>query len=209
MKILIADDHNIVRKGLMMILIEAYPFAHFKEAADSAELLMQVAKDTWDVIISDISMPGRSGAEVIKQVKELAPDTPVLILSTHPAEQYAVRTIRAGASGYLVKDSAPEELVKAVETVLVRKKRYITSEVADLLAEATSNGANILLHDHLSEREFEVFKLIANGKKTSEIAEMLSISINTISTYKARILEKMHLKNNAEIIKYALEQKLI
>lgn len=192
-----------------MVLAQAYPFAHFEEASDTAELLSLVAKHEWDVIISDISMPGRSGAEVIKQIKEIVPDTPILILSTHPAEQYAVRTIRAGASGYLVKDSAPEELVKAVEYVLVGKKYYITPEVADLLADAAGNNTGAPLHQQLSERELEVFKLIAAGKKSAEIAELLSISINTIGTYKLRIRDKTQLNNNAEIIKYALDHKLI
>ncbi len=209
MKILIADDHNIVRAGLKMVLAQAYPFAHFEEASDTAELLSLVTKHNWDVIISDISMPGRSGAEVIKQIKEIVPDTPVLILSTHPAEQYAVRTIRAGASGYLVKDSAPEELVKAVEYVLVGKKYYITPEVADLLADAAGSNTGAPLHQQLSERELEVFKLIAAGKKSAEIAELLSISINTIGTYKLRIRDKTQLNNNAAIIKYALDHKLI
>lgn len=209
MRILIADDHNIVRAGLKMVLAQAYPFAVFEEAADTAELLAFTTKYKWDVIISDISMPGRSGAEVIKQIKEMVPDTPVLILSTHPAEQYAVRTIKAGASGYLVKDSAPEELVKAVEYVMGRKKHYITPEVADLLAEATGSNTGGQPHDQLSEREFEVFKLIASGKRNSEIAELLSISINTIGTYKLRIREKTHLHSNSSIIKYALDHKLI
>lgn len=207
MRILIADDHVVVRKGLKLILAEAYPHALIEEVSDSADLLTQVAKSTWDVIISDISMPGRSGAEIIKELKLMAPKTPVLILSTHPPEQYALRTIKSGASGYLTKESAPEELVKAIEYLLAGK-RYLTPEVADLLAESLGYEYTEELHKSLSDREFEIFKQIVAGKNVTEIAVLLSVSKNSISASRSRILEKMHLQTTTDLIKYALEKKL-
>jgi DNA-binding NarL/FixJ family response regulator len=153
-------------------------------------------------------MPGRSGVEIIKEVKEFAPKTPILVLSVHAAEEYAVRAIKAGASGYLTKDSAPDELVKAVEYIL-RGKRYITPEIAELLADSYGDNFEKAPHEILSDREFEVMKLIAAGKSISDMAEMLSLSVNTISTYRARILEKMHMHSNTELIKYAIEHKLV
>ncbi len=208
MKILIADDHSVVRKGLRLILAEAYPNAVIQEVGDAVDLLKKASKETWTVIISDISMPGRSGVETIKELKELVPKTPVLILSVHAAEEYAVRTIKAGASGYLTKDSAPDELVKAVETV-VGGRRYITADIAELLADSYNENLDKDIHQHLSDREFEVFKLLSAGNSISDMANTLSLSVNTISTYRARILEKMHMHNNTELIKYAIEHKLV
>lgn len=208
MKILIADDHSVVRKGLRLILTEEYPHAQIDEVADAVDLLKKVSKETYDVIISDISMPGRSGVEIIKEVKDFAPKTPLLVLSVHAAEEYAVRAIKAGASGYLTKDSAPDELIKAVEYIL-RGKRYITPEISELLADAYGDNLDKPAHENLSNREFEVMKFIAAGKSISEMAESLSLSVNTISTYRARILEKMHMHTNTELIKYAIEHKLV
>jgi two-component system invasion response regulator UvrY len=207
MRILIADDHVVVRKGLKMILADAYPHAHIEEVSDAADLLVQASKSEWNIIISDISMPGRSGAEVIKELKRVAPRSPVLILSTHPPEQYAIRTIKAGASGYLTKESAPEELVKAIE-YLRAGKRYLTTEVADLLAESIGIEYKEDVHKILSDREFEIFKQIVSGKNITEIADLLSVSKNAISASRKRILEKMHLQNTTELIKYALEKNL-
>jgi DNA-binding NarL/FixJ family response regulator len=208
MQILIADDHSVVRKGLRLILAEAYPHAQIDEVPDAVDLLKKVSKQLYTVIISDITMPGRSGVEIIKEVKEFAPKTPILVLSVHAAEEYAVRAIKAGASGYLTKDSAPDELVKAVEYIL-RGKRYITPEIAELLADSYGDNFEKAPHEILSDREFEVMKLIAAGKSISDMAEMLSLSVNTISTYRARILEKMHMHSNTELIKYAIEHKLV
>jgi DNA-binding NarL/FixJ family response regulator len=207
MKILIADDHSVVRKGLRMILAETYPLAQITEVPDAFELLNKAGKEEWTVIISDISMPGRSGADIVKEIKELAPKTPLLILSGHAPQQYAVKTIKSGASGYLTKESAPEELVKAIERVLGGKK-YITAEIAELLAYAYGDDTDKLPHQYLSDRELEVFKLISAGNSTSEAANILSLSVNTISTYRTRILEKMHLHSNADLIKYALQHHL-
>ncbi|HEX3024848.1 MAG TPA: response regulator transcription factor [Chitinophagaceae bacterium] len=208
MKILIADDHSVVRKGLRLILEEEYPHSQIDEVPDAVELLKRVSKETYTVIISDITMPGRSGVEIIKEVKEHAPKTPLLVLSVHAAEEYAVRAIRAGASGYLTKDSAPDELIKAIEYIL-KGKRYITSEIAELLADSYGDNLDKPAHECLSNREFEVMKFIASGKSISEMAQTLSLSVNTISTYRARILDKMHINTNTELIKYAIEHKLV
>lgn len=207
MRILIADDHVVVRKGLKMILAEAYPHAFIEEVSDTADLLAQASRFEWNIIISDISMPGRSGAEVIKELKRIAPQSPILILSTHPPEQYAIRTIKSGASGYLTKESAPEELVKAIE-YLRAGKRYITNEVADLLAESIEFNYKEDTHKSLTDREFEIFKQIVEGKGVTEIAAILSVSKNTISASRKRILEKMQLQTTTDLIKYAIEKNL-
>ncbi len=208
MKVLIGDDHSVVRKGLIQILKEAFPFAEITEASNGAEMFKLALKNTYEIIISDISMPGRSGIDFIKEFKEIQPKTPVLILSIHPAELYANRTIKAGASGYINKESAPEELVIAVKQLLNGKK-YITDEVAEILFESKSTKHEKLPHEILSNREFEVFKMIAQGKNSNEIAKTLSLSANTVSTYKTRLLDKMNLKNISDITRYAIENKLL
>ena len=203
MNILIGDDHGVVRKGLRMILTEAYPHAFIQEAVDGADLIKKIDEKKWSVIISDITMPGRSGLEIVKFVNEYYPKIPILILSVHAPEHYAVRTFKAGASGYLTKESAPEELVKAIEQVLVGKK-YVTPDIAELLIQYHVDENIEEPHKMLSDREMEVFVLIARGKKITDIAEELSLSVNTISTYRTRILEKMHMSSNAEIAKYVI-----
>jgi two-component system, NarL family, invasion response regulator UvrY len=208
MKILIGDDHSVVRRGLIQILKEAYPFAVITEAVDGAEMFKYALKNTYEIIISDISMPGRSGIDFIKELKDVQPKTPILILSIHPAEQYAVRTIKAGASGYINKESAPEELIIAVKQLLTGKK-FITQDVAEILFDFRGNHSNKPVHETLSNREFEVFKLIASGQSSLQIAKHLSLSANTVSTYKTRLLEKMNLKNIADITRYAIENKLL
>ncbi len=208
MKVLIGDDHSVVRKGLKMIIEEEYPNALIAEAIDGADLIKKSSSENWDIIISDISMPGRSGVEIIKTLKEINPKTPILILSVHAPEQYAVRTLKAGASGYLTKESAPEDLVKAIKQITGGRK-YITPDIAEMLIEHQGMKEDSLQHKQLSNREFEVMKLLAYGKKVSDIGEELSLSINTISTYRTRILEKMHMNNNAELTKYAINNGLI
>jgi two-component system invasion response regulator UvrY len=209
MKILIADDHTIVREGIKMLLTEAYPFATITDVSDSVDLMKQVRKEKWDVIICDISMPpGDSGLEAIKQIKEHASSTPVIILSMHAADQYAVRAIKAGASGYLTKGAATLELVKAVNQVLSGRK-YLSPDVADALADAFEHGNTTHSVENLSDREFEVFKLLASGKSISDIAKQLILSTNTISTFRGRIFDKMGFHNNMELIKYAVDNKLI
>lgn len=207
-KFLIADDHTVVRRGLKQILLEAFPSAIIEEVTDAESLLKKVFTQSWDVVISDISMPGRSGLEVLQQVKQQYPKLPVLILSVYPEEQYALRVLKAGASGYLNKDSAPEQLVAAVNRVMLGKK-FITPAIAEKLANSLDHDLNKLSHEYLSDREFEVLKLIAGGQAVSDIAAKLSLSVTTISTYRSRIMSKMGLKSNAELIFYAIENKLV
>lgn len=208
MNILIADDHTIVRKGIKQIIMEEFIEAVIEEVADGNEMLHKIRSEKFDIVISDISMPGRSGLESLKQVKEEFPKLPVLILSMHSEDQYAIRVLKAGASGYLTKDSAPEELVKAVKQIL-STGRYISPAVADKLAENINQNSTEELHESLSDREFEVLKMIGSGKTVSEIAQILSLSVNTISTYRVRILEKTKLHSNSEVMHYVLENKLI
>jgi two-component system invasion response regulator UvrY len=209
MRILITDDHTIVREGVKMLLREAYPFAEIVEAVDSTDMLKTVSKGKWDVIITDISMPpGESGLEAIKTIKEKNPATPIIILSMHKPEQYAVRAMKAGAFGYLTKCAAALELVKAVNKVLAGK-RYISEDVAGILADAFENPDTERSIEHLSDREFEVFKLLARGKSVSDIAKQLILSANTVSTFRGRLLEKMQFQNNLELIKYAVDNQLV
>lgn len=205
---LIADDHSVVRKGLLQILKDAYTRSIIHEAGDGNEALRKAREYKLDLIISDISMPGLNGLDLLKQLKVEQPDIPVLILSIHPESQYALRALKAGASGYITKESAAEELVNAVSTILNGHK-YISTSIADKLANSYSKPEQHALHEVLSDREFEVMKLIASGKTVSEIAVQLSLSINTISTYRARILDKMSIKNNAEITHYVISNHLI
>ncbi len=208
MRILIADDHSLIREGLKKILLESLPFAEIHDVSDSADLLKLSIKEKWDIIISDISMPGYSGIEILKQIKIHTPDVPVLMLSMHAPEQYAVRAIKAGASGYLTKESAPYELVTAVQQILSGKK-YITSKVAEVLAGSLESYTNRLPHEQLSDREFEVLRMIVQGKTIAEIGEVLSLSGNTISTYRLRILDKMNIRTNSGLVKYFMENKLL
>jgi DNA-binding NarL/FixJ family response regulator len=208
MRILIADDHTVVRKGLKQILIESFECAYIHDVPDAEELVQEVIKGTWDVVITDLSMPGRGGLDALYQIKQHDPKLPVLILSIHPEEQYAVRALKAGASGYLSKDMASEELVDAVNRVLAGKK-YISPFLAEKLVSDLDMTSGKRLHELLSDREFDVLRLIAAGKSISEIGTMLSLSPTTISTYRARILLKFNMKTNADLILYALEHKLI
>jgi two-component system invasion response regulator UvrY len=207
MRILIADDHTIIRKGLTQILLEEFPDAKIVEVADGSELVKQARSGKWDIIISDLSMPGRNGLETLKQIKEEFPKQSVLILSMHPEDQYAIRVLRAGAAGYLNKEGAPEELIKAVRQIL-EGRRYISAAVAEKLAEDLNQDSTKALHETLSDREFHVLRLISSGKTVSEIADILSLSVATVSTYRARILMKMNMKTNAELTHYAIENKL-
>lgn len=208
LRILIADDHTVVRKGLRQILLDEFPTAEIEEVPDAEELIKKVMTATWDVVVSDLSMPGRSGLDALQQIKLSYPALPVLILSIHPEEQYALRALKSGASGYLSKDTAPDELVKAVQKVLLGKK-YISQAIAEKLANSFSADADLNPHESLSDREFDVMKLLANGKSVSDIAEMLSLSVTTVSTYRARVMSKMNLKSNSDLTKYAIENKLI
>lgn len=208
LRILIADDHMVVRKGLKQILLEEFPTAHIEDVPDAEGMIKKIMNAKWDVVVSDLSMPGRSGLDALQQIKQINANLPVLILSIHPEEHYALRVLKAGASGYLSKGSASEELVKAVQTVLLGKK-YISASVAEKLATNFYSDSAKQAHELLSDREFDVMKQLAIGKSVSEIADILSLSVTTISTYRARIMSKMNLKTNSDLTKYAIENNLI
>lgn len=206
--LLIADDHAIFREGLKHILEEHPDIVVADEAANGWEVLDKVWKRDFDMVLLDISMPGMPAIDVLKRLKAEKPRLPVLILSMYPEDQYAVRFIRAGASGYLTKESAPDELITAIRRITSGRK-YITSSLAEKLADEVEPDAEKPLHNTLSDREYEVFRLIASGKTVTEIADALSLSVKTISTYRSRILEKMRMKTNAELMHYALKHGLL
>jgi two-component system, NarL family, invasion response regulator UvrY len=206
--VLIADDHAIVRQGLKQILSETEDLLVAGEADDGADALRLARNQNWDVFLLDVTMPNRNGIDTLKQLKKEFPRLPVLILSMHPEEQYAVRAIKSGASGYLTKQSAPELLVTAIRQVAAGKK-FISPSLAERLAEAITDDSEKAPHENLSDREYEVFILIASGKTLTQIAEQLSLSVATVSTYRARIIEKTNLRSNAEMIRYGLERALI
>jgi DNA-binding NarL/FixJ family response regulator len=207
-KILIADDHPIVREGYKKILMDTSDMVVSDEAENGQEVLNYIRKKDYDLILLDISMPGRSGLEILKELKNEKPKLPVLILSIYPEEQYAVRAFRAGASGYLTKASAPHELISAIRKIS-GGGRYITSSLAEKLTYYLDADAAKPLHESLSDREYQVMLMLASGKTVSEIGAELCLSVKTISTYRSHILEKMKLKNNAEITLYAVQNKLI
>ena len=208
MRVLVCDDHPIVRRGLREILEQAGAPVTVGEAASVAEGLALARKQPWDTVVLDITMPGRSGLELLKELKSERPNVPVLVLSVHPAEQYAVRVLRAGASGYLTKESAPEELLTAIRHI-VRGGRYISPSVGETLADDLGRPAEQLPHHGLSDREFEIMRLLASGKRASEIAERLHLSVKTVSTYRARVLQKLNLRTTAEIMRYAIKHGLV
>ncbi len=207
-KILIADDHAIVRRGLVQILQEEFPLAKITEVDNGNDAIDMVNKQIWDFILLDISMPGKNGIETLKQIRTNGVKAPVLMLSMHSEEQYAIRVLKAGASGFLSKLSATDELLSAVHKVLAGRK-YITASLAEKLAESLGENENKSTHEILSDREMQVLQLIAAGKTVSEIAEEISLSVNTISTYRARILEKLNLNNSAELTRYAIDNNLV
>ena len=207
-KVLIADDHAVVRQGLKQILADTSEMVVAGEAINGEEVLEQVRGQPWDVLVLDMSMPGRGGYDVLKDLKQIQPKLPVLILSIHSEEQYAVRLLQAGASGYLTKESAPEELVQAIQKV-VSGGRYISPALAEKLAFQLGHESEKPAHESLSDREFQVLRLIAGGKTATQIAEDLALSVKTVSTYRTRILQKMRLKTNAELIRYAIENHLV
>lgn len=207
-RILLADDHPLFRRGLKDTLAEELPDVVFGEAANAQAALDLVWKKTWDIVVLDINMPGRGGIEVLREIKKSRPNTPVLILSIYPEEQYAVRVLKAGASGYITKIKAPEEVVQAVRKIL-GGGTYVSPSLAEKLASELRRGAAIAPHERLSNRELEVMRLIAAGKTVKEIAGELSLSVQTVSTHRARLLKKMGLKTNGELMRYALENKLV
>ena len=207
-RVLIADDHTVVRRGLGQIVSETMDIELTGEASSGDEVLDLVREEDFDVVVMDINMPGRSGLDVLKQLKAEFPELPVLILSMHDEDQYAVRMLRAGASGYLTKETAADKLVEAIRRVAEGGK-YMSPAVAESLLNRLESKTEGPLHEMLSDREFQVMRLLASGKTATEIGEMLSLSVKTVSTYRARVLEKMNMKSNAELTHYAIKNELI
>jgi DNA-binding NarL/FixJ family response regulator len=208
MRILIVDDHAVVRQGLKLILADHFKKAVFGEARNAREALQRVGRESWNVVILDITMPGRSGLEVLKEIKQFRPALPVLVLSMHPEDQFAVRILKAGAAGYLTKESAAEELVGAIEKVM-SGGRYVSAELGERMAFYLDMDLQKAPHERLSDREFQILRMIASGKTVGAIAEDLSLSVSTVSTYRRRILRKMDLKNSAELTHYAVQKELV
>ncbi|MGD0938717.1 MAG: response regulator transcription factor [Terracidiphilus sp.] len=208
MNILIADDHAVVRRGLKEILAEALPGAHFSEAGNGDEVLSGLAESMTGLLVLDINMPGRSGLDVLRDVKQTYPRLPVIVLSMQPEDQYAMRCLRAGAAAYINKDSAPEELANAAKKIL-DGGRYVSSRLAEQLVAQLDQPTERPLHESLSDREHEVMRMIASGMPLTEIAGRLHVSVKTISTYRSRIMDKMQMKSNAEVTRYAVAHQLI
>jgi len=207
-RILIVDDHEVVRDGVKRIFEEQPKTTAFGDASTPSEALQLISEHDWDIVVLDLSLGSRSGLDLLKQLKQARPRIPVLILSMHSEEQYARRAFRAGAAGYITKDSSRAELSKAIDKV-IKGGRYVSPLVAEKLVAILEKGADAAPHDALSDREFQVMDLIASGKTVSEIAELLTLSDKTISTYRARILEKMGMKTNAELTRYAIQNRLL
>lgn len=207
-KILIVDDHAIVREGLNRIIQSEQDMRVAGMAKDGSEVIRLMLENEIDVIVLDISMPGKSGLDLIKDVKQVQPLVKILMLSMYPEERFAMRSIKAGASGYLTKEMAPEEIVNAIRTIHSGRK-YITSALADMIADELQNPSEKVPHELLSDREFEVLCMLAVGKPVVEIATILSLSESTVSTYRMRILQKMGLKTNSDLIHYGIEHGLV
>jgi two-component system, NarL family, invasion response regulator UvrY len=208
LRILIADDHPLFRQGLADLITREFGAVTIGEAGTAADLFDLVRTKEWDAVVMDVNMPGRSGPEILRDLKQERPRLPVLVLSMYAEDQYAVRMIKAGADGYVTKASASSDVCKALKQLLAGE-RYISPSVAEHLARVVKSGSEQLPHETLSDREFQVFRLIGSGKTVKEIADDLALSAATVSTYRARILEKMQMKNNAELIRYAIQQGLV
>jgi two-component system invasion response regulator UvrY len=207
-RVLIADDHAILRRGLTEILMRALEGAVCGEANDAEQVVAQVQNREWDLVILDVSMPGRSGLDVLRDLKVLRPKLPILVLSMHPEDQYGKRILKAGAAGYMNKESAPEELIKAIRRVLAGG-RYVGPALAEKLALDLNDNLRGEGQEALSHREFEILRMIALGKTVSQIAEELHLGVSTVSTYRARILEKMKMTTTAELMYYALRHHIV
>ena len=207
-RIVIADDHAIVRHGLRQLLSAETSMSIVGEAQNGNEVLELVRTTPVDIVVLDITMPGRNGLDTLKELRRLYPRVAVIVLSMHPKDQYAVRVLKAGASGYLSKESAPEELVSAIKKV-DRGEKYITHEMAELLADYIQRGTGEEPHKQLSDREFEVLRMIGSGRGITEIAETLNLSVKTVSTYRSRIIEKTGLRSNAAMTRYVVEHRLL
>ena len=208
MKILVVDDHAVVRQGVKQILSEHFHCSVIGEAQSAEEMMEKIKKAHWSIVILDLGMPGKGGLDALKELKQSYPKIPVLVLSAYPEDQLALRTLKAGAAGYLSKDSAPNEVVQAIRKIVAGGK-FVSPSVAELLALNLEMDLEKPLHEQLSDREYQVMCLIAVGKSLKEIADDLCVSISTVNTYRARILEKMQLKNNTELTHYAIENRLV
>jgi DNA-binding NarL/FixJ family response regulator len=206
-KVLIADDHAVVRRGLRQIFSDEPDIVPAGEVSSGQEVLQAVQADAYDLVLLDMALPDASGLEILTQIRSLKPGLPVLFLSVYPEEQYAIRVLKAGAAGYLTKESAPDELVAAIRQV-AQGSKYVTRSLAEKLAVLLEPEGDRPLHEKLSDREYQVMCLLAEGKQVSEIAVQLALSIKTVSTYRARVLEKLHLHNTAEIVRYAVQHDL-
>ena len=208
LRILIGDDHPLFRRGVRELLTDELAPVEVGEAESGQQILCFVQKRQWDILVMDVTMPGRCGPELLEDLKRARPSLPVLVVSTHPEQQFAVRMFKAGASGYLSKASAATELVEAIKKILTGGK-YITGSVGEQLASTIQGGTEKLPHEHLSDREYQVLCMLAAGRTLREIADQLYVSVNTVSTYRSRILEKMNLKNNIELTHYAIRHSLV
>lgn len=207
-RILVADDHEVVREGIKGILARHPDLEVAGEASDAPEVLRTVREDAWDLVLLDLSLPTGEGLETLRRVRSAAPELPVLILSVHPEEEMAARLLEAGAMGYVQKDAASGELVHAIRRVLEGRK-YLSSDMASRLAEILSGGSARHRHEELSDREFQVLRLLGEGHSVSDIADILSLSVKTVSTYRSRLLEKLGMRTTAQLIRYALEHDLV
>ncbi len=207
MRILMVDDHAVVRRGFQQIAGDAYGSLVLGEARSAEEALQLVQQQRWDVVVLDVNLPGRSGLDILRELKRERPQLPILVYSMHPEEQYAVRALKAGAAGYVTKAGAPEELLRAIRKV-VSGGRYVSPWLAERLAQDAA-GESERSHESLSEREYEVLRMIASGCTATEIAAQLSLSVKTVSTYRTRALEKLGLRSNAELVRYAFEHRLV
>jgi len=207
-RILVADDHPLLRTALKQVLSQEPDMLVAGEAEDSEQVLQKIGEQSYDLVILDLAMPGRGGLDVLHEIRRLKPDLPVLVLSMYAEDQFALRAIKAGASGYLSKNSAGDEVVRAIRKILTGKK-YVTSHLAEMLADALDSNVGQQLHENLSDREFEVLCKIGGGQTVSQIADEMTLSVKTISTYRARILEKMNMTNNSELVRYAITKGLV
>jgi DNA-binding NarL/FixJ family response regulator len=208
LRILICDDHPLFRRGVKDLIADAFAPIEVGEAESSQDALILAKEQKWDIAVMDIIMPGRCGPELVEEFKQLRPSLPILVMSNYPEEQYAVRMFRAGASGYLNKARAAHELIEAIKTILAGRK-YVNASVGEHFVAVINGTGNKLPHEDLSDREYQVLCMLASGKSLKEIAEGLCVSTNTVSTYRARILEKMNMKNNAELTHYAIRHSLV
>jgi len=207
-RVLVADDHPVVRQGVKQVISEESDMAVLGEARNGQEVLDLVHRENWDILVLDVTMPGKGGLEVLKEIKHMQPKLPVLILSVHPEDQYALRTLKAGASGYLTKESAPDQLVLAIRKILQGGK-YVSPTLAEKLASHLRAEAQRPPHEVLSDREYQVLLMVASGKQTRAIAEEMSLSVKTIHTFRARILEKMGMRGNADLAYYVFRNRLL